>query len=328
MEIKLHLGAHRCASTTLQGYLWANRVALAKNGVTCWTPQRTRDGLMRGMIRHPERISVEDERRAMRSVGRMRIEIERLKRCGQSALLISEENIIGSTRQNIRNKVLYPLLEERLLRFVPTFEGHQLQIGFSIRSYEDYWASSWAYALYCGGRRPTTDDLDMLTTQTRRWRDLVRDVASCFPQADIFVYPFERYAQQPNAVLDAFCPDTSHRLPKDFRARNRSRNVGQLNAMMLMRGEPQFDVGPGGEDRRWMPFDEHQRAVLRAEYRRDLTWLKAGAEGLARYVDGRKTPVFASDRALEKTSADHLDLVVMKGQLNGIEKRLEQPRTG
>ncbi|MDB4053291.1 hypothetical protein OAD19_01205 [Octadecabacter sp.] len=33
-----------------------------------------------------------------------------------------------------------------------------------------------------------------------------------------------------------------------------------------------------------MPFDQDQRNVLRAEYRRDLAWFAAGAEGLARFM--------------------------------------------
>ena len=41
---------------------------------------------------------------------------------------------------------------------------------------------------------------------------------------------------------------------------------------------------------RWMPFDADQHAVLHAQYRRDLAWLDAGAEGLAIHLDGRTPP--------------------------------------
>ncbi|MDB4106378.1 hypothetical protein N9553_00765, partial [bacterium] len=101
MDILLHLGAHRCASTTFQSYLWNNRVALSKQGLTCWTPKRTRNGLLRGLVRHPALISVQDERDGIRSIGRMRVEISRLRNNGQDALLISEENILGSMRNNV-----------------------------------------------------------------------------------------------------------------------------------------------------------------------------------------------------------------------------------
>lgn len=328
MMINLHLGAHRCASSTFQGYLWSNRAALAQAGLTCWTPKRTRDGLLRGMIRHPEDITLQDEMRAARSVGRIRLEFDRLARAGQSILLISDENLIGSTRHNMAVKSVYPLVYERLLRFVPVFGGHSLRIGFGIRSYEDYWASVMAYRLQRGGAKPTVDDLDLLTTQPRRWRHMIRDVASVFPQADLFVYPFERFAEHPASVLDTFCDGASAPLPADFKIRNKSPNLGELNRLLILRGESRLDGGAGADHRRWMPFDEHQRAVLRAEYRRDLSWLKAGAEGLARYVEGRKTPATMPDRATEETRAAPEVITLLKGQTDGIEERLERPGTG
>ncbi|WP_296419670.1 hypothetical protein [Pseudooctadecabacter sp.] len=328
MDINLHLGAHRCASSTFQGYLWRNRVALARGGLTCWTPKRTRDGLMAGMIRHPESITLQDEHRAARSVGRIRLEISRLGRAGQDRLLISEENLIGSSRRNVRMTSLYPLVSERLLRFVPAFEGHRLRIGIGVRSYEDYWASALAYILQTGGARPTVDQLDFLTTQPRRWRDVIRDIGAVFPQADVFVFPFERFADQPDAILDTFCDGAADPLPAGFTHHNKSPNLGELNTLLDLRGERRLDGGARSDHRRWMPFDEDQRAVLRAEYRRDLAWLKAGAEGLARYVEGRKTPATLPDRAQEETRVGTPTLTLMKGQTDGIEKRLERPRTG
>lgn len=326
MDVKLHVGAHRCASSTFQSYLWANRTLLAQAGVTCWTPKRTRDGLMLGLIRDPERITVEDERRAMRSVGRLRLELCRLDLAGQKAVLISEENMMGSTRLNLAQKSLYPLLYERLLRFRPAFEGRRVQIGLCVRSYETYWSSVLAYLVQRGAAKPSVDDLDYLTTQPRRWRHLVRDIAAAFPQADVCVYPFERCAEQPDRVLDLFCPDVARLMPRAGVRHNRSPNLGELNKVLALRGETGFDAGPGADDCRWMPFDEDQRTVLRVEYRRDIAWLEAGADGLARYVDGQQMPATAYDRAQDETYAGANRIAFLKGQTDGIEKRLGRPR--
>ncbi|WP_375282178.1 hypothetical protein [Pseudooctadecabacter sp.] len=283
---------------------------------------------MRGLIRHPEDITLQDEMRAVRSVGRIRLEFARLARAGQSQLLISDENLIGSSRHNIKVKSVYPMVYERLLRFKPVFDGHSLRIGIGIRSYEDFWASVLAYCLQRGGAKPTVDDLDLLTTQPRRWRQVIRDIASVFPQADLFVYPFERFADHPASVLDAFCDGSSTSLPNAFKILGQSPNIGELNTLLTLRGERRLDGGAGADHRRWMPFDEHQRAVLRAEYRRDLSWLKAGGEGLARYVDGRITPATMPDRATDETRAAPEVVTLLKGQTDGIEERLERPRTG
>ena len=290
MEIMLNLGAHRCATTTFQAFLWNNRGRLANRGLTCWTPRRTRDGLMRGLMRHPALITLEDEKRGMRSIGRIRVEVERLSREHQRGLLISEENIIGTMRNNLLDTRLYPLLSERLRRFVPAFEGRKVTIGLCIRSYEDFWASSLSNLLGRGAPIPSEDLLDLLTTQPRRWRTMVRDIKSVFPQADLVIWPFERMANRPQDQLDLLWGEGHSDLDVNEIWRNRSGDVVTLNKLLALRGERLAVAEPVEAGTRWMPFNEDQRSVLRAEYRRDIAWLKAGAEGLARYVDGRPTP--------------------------------------
>lgn len=347
MEILLHLGAHRCASTTFQSFLWNNRVQLAKQGLTCWTPKRTRDGLLRGLVRHPAMITVEDERRAIRSIGRIRVETQRLENSGQKALLISEENILGSMRNNMHDTRLYPLLQERLMRFRPAFEGHKLRIGLSIRSFEDYWTSCIVNLVARGGALPNVDLLDFLTTQPRRWRCLVRDIAAAFPTADIVIWPFERMAAKPEAQLNAIYPQDFTGLQRGHLWRNRGADVSRLNDILALRGEPLLEDGPVDVGKRWMPFDEEQRRVLRAEYSRDLSWLMAGADGLARFVDGqpepthdhtnglhmlangigdgRITPALGPDRA-DKSRINAENLMLFGGRHDGIEKG--QPKAG
>jgi hypothetical protein len=346
VDLLLHLGAHRCASTTFQSYLWNNRVKLSKQGLTSWTPKRTRDGLLRGLVRHPALITIMDEKQGMRSIGRLRVEMARLRNNGQKALLISEENILGSMRNNILDTRLYSLLRERLMRFQPAFDGQKLTIGLSIRSYEDYWTSCLANLVTRGSPLPTVDLLDFLTTQPRRWRAIVRDIAAAFPEADIVVSPFERMANQPNVQLRALWPQDFHGLEDGNLWRSRGADLPGLNTILALRGEAAIHDGPIEAGTRWMPFDEDQRSVLRAEYRRDLAWLASGAEGLARYVDGRPaptpqsvgvrimdnqlnnqtgsgrpTPAPCPDRGdMTRTTKD--DVVLLRGQNDGIEKGL------
>lgn len=306
MEIILHLGAHRCASTTFQSFLWENRARLAKQGLTCWTPRRTRDGLMHGLMRHPALITIEDERNGMRSIGRIRVEVERLARADQRALLLSEENMLGTMRNNMLDTRLYSMARERLMRFRPAFVGHKLRIGVCVRSYEDYWTSCLAYLVARGGALPTVDMLDFLTTQPRRWRHVIHDIAQAFPGAEVIVWPFERLANQPAAQLKALWSSATD-MPRDSGIwRNRSASLVRLNKIMALRGEHLIEPGPVDASRRWMPFDEDQCNVLRAEYRRDLAWLEDGAQGLARFVDGRTADPMGDTLNDTKTMTNHV----------------------
>lgn len=325
----MHLGAHRTASTSFQRFLWANRVQLARAGLTCWTPKRTRDGLLAGLIRHPALITIEDEEKAARSIGRIRIEVERLSRSGQSALLISDENILGGMVNNLADMRFYPLLRERLMRFVPAFEGRKLRIGLCVRSFDDYWASVLAFHLPHGGAAPDQDLLDCLTTQPRRWRTLVRSIAAVFPEAEIVVWPFERLAGQPRRQLEALWHGPTGTLAEGWFWANRANNLAALNDVMALRGERPLQEGPVDADARWMPFSEDQLAVLRADYRRDIAWFKSGAEGLATFIDGRPTPAVPTnrmpDRAIDQSTGG-ITAVHIGGYDNGIKEGLG--RTG
>lgn len=349
MDIVLHLGAHRCASTTFQSFLWANRVLLARRGLTCWTPRRTRNGLLVGMLRHPALISIEDEKKCTRSVGRIRVEIDRLSKAGQKGLVISEENIIGSMRNNLLDTQLYPLVGERVHRFKPAFEGQKLTIGFCIRSYEDFWSSCMANLIVRGGAMPTPDLLNHLSTQPRRWRHVVRDIAATFPDADVVVYPFERLANRPELQLQALWDGDCQGLARNEIWRNKSVDLRGMNELLILRGEHPLAQDTNAPNARWMPFDESQRIMHREEYQRDLAWLNAGADGLARYVDGptapdrtcsdgRSTPASHKEQPLKsgqsmstirpdrarmtRTSAP--SAVPLRGQTNGIEKGMDR----
>jgi hypothetical protein len=291
MDILLHLGAHRTATSGFQAFLWANRAALAAAGLTPWTPRRTRDGLLDGLIRHPMRVTLTDERRAARALGRLRLEFDRLDRAGQSALLISEENLLGTMMNNIEDRGLYPFLTDRMARYAPAFDGRGLHVGLGIRDYADYWASCLGFAIGRGHPAPDRALLDCLVTQPRRWRHLVREIATVFPAARITVWTHEAMAGRARAVTAALSGQGVPAGLTDPRDRhNRGPGYDAVVEALALRGETLPEAAARQSAGRWMPFDADQHAVLHAQYRQDLAWLDAGAEGLAVHLDGRTPP--------------------------------------
>ena len=108
MTIILHLGAHRTGTTTFQSLLDRNRADLARRGLAVWTPARTRGGLLDGLVQRPCDATPQDDWRAKRSCGRIRMERARLAGQGQERLLLSEENLLGAIRNNLRERCLFP----------------------------------------------------------------------------------------------------------------------------------------------------------------------------------------------------------------------------
>lgn len=280
MEISLHLGAHRTATTSFQAYLNANKDVMAEAGLAIWTPHRTRDGFFAGLVGPTTTLP----HALPRTIGRISIELQLLERAGRQELLISEENLIGASRNNLREKRLYTGLIPRLSRIHAVMGGRVRRIGLAIRSYDSYWASVLGFAVMNGHRFPAPADCDHLVTQPRRWRDVISDVAEVFPHAELLVWRFEDYAAAPHRQLRLLSPQTPHRNlmrpAGEFHNSSPSRN--DIRSVLSARGIDPALVPEGIS--RWMPFDQHQQDILQAQYKHDIAWLRDGAGGTARFV--------------------------------------------
>lgn len=285
MDVILHLGAHRTATTTLQMYLARNALALARAGVAVWTPDRTRNGLFAGLVQRPQDITLLDERRAHRSMGVIAVEMARLEQAGTRRLIVSEENMLGTLRNNLREGLLYPLLDERARRFRDAFGARLRGLALSVRSYEGYWSSALAFAVAQGRPLPTGAEVAALTRGQRGWPSVIGDIAAIFPGIPLTVWPFEALAGQPEAQLGLLAPGLQ--LLNATGARdclNPAPGRDKMRTLMRLRGEvPAPDAMPAG-DGRWTPFDAPAQATLRARYAADLEWLASGADGLAQWA--------------------------------------------
>ncbi len=285
MDVILHLGAHRTGSTTLQRYLKRNEDNLAKMATAFWGLERTRNGLFSGLTGHPDAVTHEVERRARRSGGVIHLQLAALAQKGTHALIVSDENMIGGPRNNLRCEQLYGSAQGRLARYAKAFGGSVTRVCLSIRSYDTYWASVLAFGVAGGHRMPGTATLDRLVTQPRRWRDLVQVIAAAFPHAQIVVWPFEAFVGQPEWQLSMLL-DAPLTVPtRDRRIWcNPSPTRVQLREVLQDRNDPHLADLPAG-DGRWQPFQPHHIVALRAQYIQELAWLRAGADGLAQYIE-------------------------------------------
>ncbi|WP_425092030.1 hypothetical protein [Tropicimonas sp. S265A] len=303
MDLFLHLGAHRTGSTTLQMYAAARHAALRASDVTVWGPKQTRDGRFDGLIKAADRVTpalARDGRAACAALGPM------MDRVGTQALVISEENMLGSMFANVRERSLYADAARRLARFRPAMAGKCRRIGLAIRSYDRHWTSSLAFVLRKDQRGTSPCELAELAAQPRRWRDVIADVATVYPEAEVLVWPFEALVDAPDAVLRAL---VGGRLDAATPARftqchHPSPRCADLRAA-LPEGAARASVA--GDGAAWEPFDAETRAALRAAYAADIAWLRAGADGLARYIETPKdtSPEIIAGRPGQQRGTDH-----------------------
>lgn len=302
MDLYLHLGAHRTGTTTLQHFAAARAVPLGAAGVAVWGPRETRDGRMEGLVKAADRVTPTIAREGRAACRALVAQMDALP-C--AALVVSEENLLGSMFANVRTRRLYEDAARRLARLRPAFARDCRRIGLSIRSYDRHWTSTLAFVLRKEGRGTSAAELAALAAQPRRWRDVIADVATVFPEAEIVVWPFEAMADAPQAVmrrlvggrldLAALAPNTARHHPSPDCAGLRT---------LLPDGDARRSIGGDGP---WVPFDPETRARLRADYAADIAWLRAGADGLARYFDTEHnmSPPHAAGRPGLTRGTDH-----------------------
>jgi hypothetical protein len=279
MQIVLHLGAHRTATTTLQRMLTENQRALQDAGIACWGPRQLRAGLFDGLYGAGPVLPPQRDGRAPK---RIALRVEMAAQSSATTLFVSEENMLGTMPRLTQTRRLYPDAGERVARFVKGFGHHDLTLGLSIRCYDAFWASVLGWRVRRGGPLPRPALCDRLVTQPRRWRHLIAELAGAVPGARLVVWTHEAMAGQP-ADLVANLTGCTLALRGGDRWCNQGARLANLRAYL-------DDIGANpalarGADGRFMPFDPYQRAAMRAQYAEDLAWLADGADGLADYID-------------------------------------------
>lgn len=274
MDVILHIGAHRCATTSFQHYLRANSDALRADGTGFWGPVRTRSGLLDGIMPVPGQRG--QAARATRARARIAQRCAQANDAGVACLIVSDENMIGTMPANLRLGDLYSGAGERVARLAEAFDGRLTGIALNVRGLDAYWASALGYAVLRGRGVAPAGLTARLAAATRSWRDVIADIAAAAAGVALTVLPHEDFAGRPEAQLAAL---TGRPAPLR-RARDRLNATPHLPALRALAGRDAARLPAG--DGAWMPFDDTQRAALREAHADDMMWLTAGAGGLAR----------------------------------------------
>ncbi|WP_179381200.1 hypothetical protein [Jannaschia marina] len=272
--VTLHLGAHRTGATSLQHLLTRNLGWLASRGIAYWGPRRTRDGVMSGVIGDPGRVETGRDIRAHRAAGRIAMLRSEMQAEGTARLLISDQALLGSLRENLLLGRLYPTARARLARLAAAMPGID-HVALAIRSPDAWWTSVFADLMTRGFAPPDRATIEAVLGARRGWRDVIEDVAEALPGARLTVWMHEDRAAHPERAL----MELTDLLP-EHRGAPRLRRAPTCAALQdRLRQEGCMTQLPevGGL---YAPFTPDERAHLRSRYDADLAWLRAGADGL------------------------------------------------
>ena len=280
MDVILHIGAHRTATTAFQQYMHDNAEWLAASGTGFWGPEHTRAGVFSGMYEMRPGVGNTRKMGAELVAEMLRVETDK----GVQRLIISDENLMGSVRQNIRDELLYPAVATRITHAMTVLGGRVRQIVIAPRSLETYWCSALAYGVGRGAPVPSRAKLTRIAASRRTWRDVIMDIADAAPAPVLTVTLFEKISTRPDEMLSAMGIEA---VPKAVRRGpvNVSPDLPQLRRVLRDRGADHTAL-PFGMGR-WNPFTNAEHDALREHYADDMMWLTAGASGVAKLTEDR-----------------------------------------
>ena len=294
MDIILHLGVHRTATTTLHNAFKAHGSDLKARKIAFWGPDVLQSGVLDGVFPH-DGLKTTKKRGADRAGGRLALRRAALERAGADTLIVSDAALAGSMAQNLREKRLYPGIGERAARLCHALGGSVSRIVLGVRSQDAYWRSLVARCVGQGHDIPAPSTCDEISGDTRSWQDVVLDVACAAPNVKLSVAPFETHYGNPlifmNSALGVPMSWGDSRFDWAMRAPSRR----ELRNALQDRGQNP-DVIPAGEAA-WTPFTDQHIEHMKERYLDDMHWLQSGADGLAQLTqeDSPKQNAFAGE---------------------------------
>jgi hypothetical protein len=191
-ELRLHLGAHKTATTHLQQILGGRRAALAAGGLVFVPPTAFRPALGKA--------------RRWRAGAAPRLAAELQAFAGAAEVLaISDENLIGDTRDAVALRP-YPDLEKRLAVLADLAAGAAVHVFFAIRSFDRLWPSAFAEALRhhrMPARRLAALEARALADPPS-WLEPIERIRAAFPGARLTVWRYEDHRAHWRALARAF----------------------------------------------------------------------------------------------------------------------------
>lgn len=285
-EWRVHIGAHKTATTHLQDTLAAQSTGLAEYGID-YIPRFTRH---RGRL--ADLLAGRNWQGWFRTApGRRQWDdiLARAHRDGRTVVL-SDENIIGKPRHLLGRRP-YSHAESRLKALSTLLGTEHLHLFLSIRSFDTLLPSAYVQAIR---HRRMPGGIDALRRRWRRhppsWVDLIERIQRAIPDARLHLWTFEDYPAHVHDILSAFCgtphvedlhlPAPSHTVTPSVAA------VGRIEAIdwRLRRGAYRREVNrilesdSGGDA--YSPLNPDERASLSQGYQRELDLIGSRFPGI------------------------------------------------
>lgn len=201
-KIRIHVGAHKTATTYIQDTLALNQAASAAAGTAFWTREQFR-------AKFSAAISAEKHRRESKKFHlftHLRFprneHIERLSGFFDldCDVTISEENLLGEAHDGFRGHT-YPHAKLYLELLRDALPDRPVEILLCVRSYSSFFSSLYGESLKHGDFIKPARYQEMHSTAQNLWPELVRTLHKTWSDATVIVWCYEDFAKVEDDVL-------------------------------------------------------------------------------------------------------------------------------
>lgn len=201
IELRLHLGAHKTATTHFQDLLEKNVEHLRK--LNCLYIPRNQFRKNRIIKKLCKKYVMSQNKlvfwRRQPTLNDIMLESgDDIKR-----ILISEENLLGSVRSLLTGS--YSELGARLKPWTVLASQENVKLFLSIRSYSEILPSAYSQAIRNGARINNFEEyLDGWMNGSFSWVKLIANIRTYFPKSSITIWTFEDYIEDHGRFLEIF----------------------------------------------------------------------------------------------------------------------------
>ncbi len=262
-KIILHLGAHRTASTHVQGVLRNNVALLAAADIGAPSQEAVKTALTKPLGQR---------------IPSLRAGFRQLEEKAET-VVISDENLLGFLNSIFTHGQFYPDTARRMSKLRAMLPVDPARIIIAIRPYESFFAS--AYGRWLAPSRmvlPRAALAELVLALERGWQDVLGEVAAVFPESELMISeysPDPRFgAAQLEAILGALADEL---IVNPYYRWNRSMSGRQT--MLYEQAVAAGETEKADEIRTWKRFeqppllegfwDEATQTALRRRYAAD-----------------------------------------------------------
>lgn len=185
MKIHLHSGAHKTATTHLQGILMANQDTLMANNIKLSAPRDVRQEWLPKFVKYCNNPANRTNPDLFKDIASM---------APDSGLwILTEENIVGAPNDFVTKPGIYPAAGTRVACIAEIFKGADITFFFSLRSYDTLYRSAYSEVVRNRGFLPFSEYYDEERFKDNSWLDMVRSIADVLPQEKIILWKFEDF---------------------------------------------------------------------------------------------------------------------------------------